>query len=110
MRIYVAGPYSKGDTAVNVRNAILAAERIVDLGHIPYIPHLTHFWHLVAPHEIGFWYNYDLEWLGYCDAIVRLPRESAGADNEVRKTRDLGLQVFDGIDSIPVRFKHAAGD
>ena len=87
MLIYVAGPYTKGDTAQNVRKSIDAAEMIVQKGHTPYIPHLAHFWHILYPHEIEFWYNYDIEWLIMCDAVYRLPGESKGADNEVCKAR-----------------------
>jgi hypothetical protein len=101
MKIYVAGPYTKGDVAINVHNAIMAAEELVRKGHTPYIPHLTHFWHLVCPHEIEFWYNYDLTWLKYCDAIVRLPGESTGADKEVELARVWGLRVFDATESVP---------
>lgn len=94
MRVYIAGPYTKGDVAVNVRNAILVAERIVDAGHVPYVPHLTHFWHLVKPHAINFWYEYDLSWLAVCDCLIRLPGESTRADNEVAEAKKLGISVY----------------
>lgn len=35
-RVYVAGPYTKGDVAVNVRNAYEAANRLADLGFAPF--------------------------------------------------------------------------
>jgi hypothetical protein len=41
-RIYVAGPYTKGD-AVNVRNAYMAVNKLADLGFAPFVPHATHF-------------------------------------------------------------------
>ena len=43
MRVYIAGAYSKGDVALNVREAIEMADKLVKLGHIPYIPHLPGF-------------------------------------------------------------------
>jgi hypothetical protein len=46
-RIYVAGPYTKGDVAVNVRNAFEAANRLADVGFAPFVPHATHFWHML---------------------------------------------------------------
>jgi hypothetical protein len=101
MRIYVAGPYTKGDVAVNVRNAILAGEQVAAMGHIPFIPHLTHFWHLVCPHDVKFWYEQDLVWLRQCEALLRLPGESTGADEEVRLAQELGLPVFRSIERIP---------
>jgi hypothetical protein len=45
-RIYVAG---KGDVAVNVRNAHMAANKLADLGFAPFVPHATHFWHMLFP-------------------------------------------------------------
>lgn len=103
MRIYVAGPYTKGDVAVNVRNAILAGNNLRALGHAPYIPHLTHFWHMLIPHDIDYWYKVDLEWLDACDGLLRLPGESAGADNEVKYAHGIGIPVFYSIDEI---YKH----
>lgn len=42
-RVYVAGPYTNGDVAVNVRTAYEAADRLADLGFAPFVPHSTHF-------------------------------------------------------------------
>ena len=101
MRIYVAGPYTKGDVAVNVRNAIYAGSYIANLGHFPYIPHLSHFSHLCIPQEYSFWMRQDEEWLKVCDAILRLPGESAGADYEMKLAQELGLQVYYSVFDIP---------
>jgi hypothetical protein len=95
MFIYVAGPYTKGDTGRNVREAIIAGNNLRALGHTPFIPHLTHFWHLLIPHDdINYWYQYDMEWLEKCDAVFRLPGESKGADAEVERAQELGMLVF----------------
>ena len=101
MKIYVAGPYTKGDVAVNVRNAILAGNNVAALGHTPFIPHLTHFWHMLYPKEIDFWYKQDIEWLKACDALLRLSGESHGADEEVRIARELGLPIYTSYLEIP---------
>jgi hypothetical protein len=101
MRIYVAGPYTKGDVVINVRNAIMVGNNLRSLGHTPFIPHLTHFWHLVQPHNIDYWYKYDLEWLEQCDALFRLPGESAGADKEVARAGELGLPVYTSYLDVP---------
>ncbi len=45
-KIYVAGPYTKGDVAVNVRSAFEAANKLADFGFAPFVPHGTHFWHI----------------------------------------------------------------
>lgn len=95
--IYVAGPYSGGDPVINTRKAIDAGEQLMTLGYVPFIPHLTHLWHLINPHDIDFWYEYDNEWIRKCDALLRLPGESKGADMEVALAFKLGLIVFEII-------------
>lgn len=101
MFIYVAGPYTKGDVALNVREAIVIGNNLRALGHVPFIPHLTHFWHMLIPHEIGYWYEYDIEWLKKCDAVFRFAGESTGADNEVRIAKELGLPIFESYLDVP---------
>ena len=101
MKIYIAGQYTIGDPAVNVKRAIDAAEKVSALGHIPFIPHLTHFWHMIHPHEYEFWMMQDIEWLKVCDAILRLPGESTGADREVGIAQELGLRLFFSIENVP---------
>ncbi len=83
MKVFIAGPYTLGDVAVNVRNACLAAERVVEMGHLPFVSLLYHFWHLISPHEYEYWTEMDNRWLAECDILLRLPGESAGADGEV---------------------------
>ncbi len=94
MKIYVAGPYTKGDVAQNVRNAIYTGNNLRALGHTPFIPHLTHFWHMLLPHEIDYWYAYDIEWLKECDAVFRIEGESRGADDEVKWAETHGKPVY----------------
>ncbi|MGD8786214.1 MAG: DUF4406 domain-containing protein [Phycisphaerales bacterium] len=100
MIVYIAGPYTKGDVAVNVRKAIEAADKLADLGFIPYLPHLTHFWHLVFPRPYKYWLEYDKIFLKFCDCLLRLSGESSGADGEVAEARNLGKPVFYSIDDL----------
>jgi hypothetical protein len=93
-KIYIAGPYTKGDVVVNVREAVIMGNNLRALGFTPFIPHLTHFWHMIQPHEIDYWYKYDMEWLEACDAVFRLPGESNGASKEVARADELGIPVF----------------
>lgn len=101
MRVYIAGPYAKGDVAVNVRNAIGTADLVLDLGHIPYVPHLIHFWHLLHPHPHHVWLALDRKWLLLCDAVFRLPGKSIGADMEVKLAKSLGLPIYYNLDEVP---------
>ena len=98
--IYIAGPYSNGDMVLNVREAVLAAEELIKLDFIPYIPHLTMFWHLITPHEYGFWLDYDLQWLDKCDALLRLLGDSKGADAEVEYAKESNIPVYYSIEEL----------
>lgn len=94
MYVYIAGPYSSPDPVVNTRQAIKVGEELVKLGHIPYVPHLTLFWHFLEPHSIDFWYSYDLDWLKKCDVLLRLPGVSYGADREEEFARSKHIRVI----------------
>jgi hypothetical protein len=106
-KVFIAGPYSKGDVALNVRKAALAADRVWAAGFVPFVPHLTALFHLVCPHPYDDWLALDLEWLAACDHLVRLPGESAGADAEVARARALRIPVYEGVDEFLGR--HAPG-
>ena len=84
-----------------MRSAIQAGDYVSRFGHIPFIPHLTHFWHLLAPHEIGFWYSQDMAWLELCDAVLRLDGESTGADMEVARAKELGKVIYYSVFDVP---------
>ncbi|KKL65190.1 hypothetical protein LCGC14_2157470 [marine sediment metagenome] len=94
MRIYVAGPYTKGDVAINVRNAIMIGDRLLSQCFTPFIPHLTHFWHLLKPRDYQVWIDYDLKMLEGCEALYRMSGVSPGADGEVDRAKELGIPVF----------------
>lgn len=101
MKVYIAGPLnSSGNVAVNIRNVLAAAEALVAKGHLPFVPHLNHFWHLVQPHPDEFWMAWDLAWLEVCDAILRLPGQSYNADTEVDHARRHNIPVFQRIEDI----------
>lgn len=94
MIVYIAAPYTQGDVALNVHTVLMVANQLVELGHTPYIPHLTHFWHLVSPKPKEFWLEYDKKFLCLCDCLLRLPGESQGADEEVEEANSLGMKVY----------------
>lgn len=103
-RVYVAGPYTKGDVAVNVRNAYAAANQLADLGFAPFVPHATHFWHMMFPRSYEFWIELDSQFLPLCQAVFRLPGESSGADREVELARQTGIPVFSTIKELRAHF------
>ena len=93
-KVYVAGPYTKGDVAVNVRTAIEVGNRLADAGFAPLVPHFTHFWHMLFPRPYTFWLEYDNQFLPCCDILLRIPGESSGADKEVELAKKCGLRVY----------------
>ena len=92
--VYISGPYTLGDVAKNVRDACRAGDAVFDMGLIPLVPHLTHLWHLISPKSHHDWMEIDLNLIPRCDAILRLPGESKGADVEVAVAQKLGIPVF----------------
>jgi hypothetical protein len=92
--IYVAGPYSTGDTMLHIRAAIKAADALMVAGFVPYVPHLTGFWHVISPKPYEDWMELDMAWLRRCDAVLRLPGESSGADREVALAAGLDMPVY----------------
>ena len=96
-RVYIAGPYTKGDQIMNIRAAIDAGERVAQAGHFPFIPHMNGLWHLAHAHDFKFWMEQDQEWLTQCDCLIRLPGESPGADTEVFLADRHGLKIYEGV-------------
>ncbi len=93
LRVYISGPYSKGDTVANIREACLAAARVINAGHLAYVPHTSMLLHLLEPRPYADWLAHDLGWLAACDVVLRLPGESPGADVECRMAERMGIPV-----------------
>lgn len=96
--VYVAGPMSKGGLLENVRIAMREANRLVDAGYAVALPHLSVYWDIVHPRSYEAWMDLDLCTIEHCDALVRLPGESPGADREVAHARAHGVPVSLGVD------------
>ena len=94
IKVYVSGPYTTGDTCVNVRRAIDMGNKLLELGYAPFVPHLTHFWNLIHRHGWKKWMKYDLSMVEVCDCILRLPGVSRGGDIEVLHADKRGKLVF----------------
>ena len=92
--VYIAGPYTLGSQAHNVREMVLAADEVRFVGGLPFIPLLSHFWDLLVPHDYDFWMAMCLEWVERSAAVFRLLGESRGADLEIARARELGIPVF----------------
>ena len=109
LKVYIAGPISKGNVVVNIRTAIDVAEIVRQQGHFPFVPHLTTFtWYFAHIDKLSLddssWAAWNLAWLDCCDAVIRLPGLSSGSDKEVEHAEKLNKPVFYGLD----QFKHSA--
>jgi hypothetical protein len=104
IKVYIASPYTKGDPAINVKRQIDVADKLMDLEYIPFVPLLSHFQHLCCPRPYQDWIDYDLEWIGSCDCLLRLEGESPGADNEVKEAKRLGLPVFHSLRDLDIYY------
>lgn len=99
-KVYIAGPYTKGDVGINVRNAMDVCNKLINLGIIPFCPHLMHFQNISYPQSYETWLEYDIEWLKQCDIILRLNGESDGADYEVTVAEHRDMPVFYTIEEL----------
>lgn len=115
MLILIAGPVrsgTNGDDALikqNLDAMTRVAAEVFEKGHTPVISE----W-LAMPlaesagsKKIGdeisqvFLYPVAHRLIQHCDAILRLPGDSAGADNDVRIGRERGLTIYSAVDEIP---------
>lgn len=98
MKIYIASPYtSYKDKLKAVENQIEAANKILDLGHFPFVPLFSHYF---KEQSYDFWLRMDIEFLKVCDAVLRLPGESKGADFEVKMAKYFNIPVYYNLEEI----------
>lgn len=100
--VYVAGPISKGDVFQNLRRGIDAGAELRKRGFAPFVPHYDF---LAYMYRDDVW-NYetvlanDFDWISKCDAILRLPGESAGADREEAHARKIGVPIYYSLEEL----------
>lgn len=104
-KVYIAGPYSKGDVLANVHKAIKVANDLAKLGFYPFVPHLLHYWHELYPLGYDFCCEIDNEYLLVCDAVIRIPGESPGSDAEEDLARKNDIPVFYNIYEVKEYFE-----
>ncbi len=107
--IYVAGPYtaaSYGGEQANVDRAMDAALALIRKGHVPVVPHLSHYLDHRHAYQTGerlpweTWMALDEALLQKCDAILLLA-PSPGALAEWERAQYLGLLRFESVEAIP---------
>jgi len=97
--VYIASPYTAGNQEENVLRQIKAANKIIDLGHIPVWPLSSHYLHLDQPRPYQEWLDIDIELLSRCDALVRLQGRSHGADMEC-KAASGNIPIFYSLNAL----------
>ena len=108
-KVFISGPYTMGDVAQNVKNAMDIANDLINLGYAPYCPHLTHFLHMNHYQDYGTWLRLDLSFLEGCQYLIRLPGDSSGADKEVELAKSRGLPIFYSLDELVAYEKEMLG-
>lgn len=104
IKVYIASPYTIGDNLENVKVQILAANLLLDAGLSPYMPLYTHYLEEIKERSYDQWMNFDYDWLAVCDALVRLPGESMGADDEVSFAKDHDIPIFYSIEEVIIYY------
>lgn len=116
LMILIAGPYRSGTgddpglMAANLSRLEEAAWPLFTAGHVPMIgewvalPVLRSAGADVSdPLADEVMYPTAQRLLQHCDAVLRLPGESAGADQDVAIARKRGLPVYYRLEDVPVR-------
>jgi hypothetical protein len=98
--VYVSGPLTAGQLTKNVRDAAEYASALLDRGYAVYLPHANIIWEIVRPATYEAWMQHDLLWVAKCDAVLRFPGRSPGADREVEHARKLGIPVYYTLESL----------
>ena len=113
--ILIAGPYRSGTNddpakmAANLRRLEEASWPLFEMGHIPMIGEWVALpiWQTAGGKTVGdALYEQILHptagrLIQICDAVLRLPGVSKGADNDVRLARERSIPVYFNIGEIP---------
>ncbi len=104
MRVFIAGPYTAKtpeEIRENVERAMIAGLSIMEFGHQPFVPHLSHWLDLCATGggeciSYARWLEWSLSWGGCCDALICIGT-SPGAGREVAEAVAAGIPVFESV-------------
>lgn len=115
MLILIAGPYRSGtgDDPVKMEENLSRLESVaVPLFRAGHIPMIGEWVALPLGRQVGskgagdplydeFAYPVADRLLRHCDAVLRLPGVSKGADEDVRLARERGLEVYFDLSEVP---------
>ena len=108
--IYVAGPITKGNTLLNIRNGMTTGIDLIRRGFVPFVPHNDFIQYILDPDTLDYdtILEQDLAWVEKCDALLRLPGDSPGADREVAHAIRHRLLVTSSIKDLETENADAA--
>jgi hypothetical protein len=104
-RVYISGPISSGGLAANLAGGKAAGLALMRAGFAVLLPHL-HAHYEEPPRSLpagiphSEWLANDLPWVAVCDAVLRLPGDSVGAEQEVSYARLFGVPVFASVEEL----------
>ncbi|MFL5520334.1 MAG: DUF4406 domain-containing protein [Gemmatimonadales bacterium] len=115
LMILIAGPYrggtgdDPGKMAANLRRLEEVSWPLFAAGHIPMIGEWVALpvWRSAGGSHVGDARWNDVQYptaarlIERCDAVLRLPGESTGADNDVRLARARGIPVYFRVEDVP---------
>lgn len=108
IRVYVAAPYTSPNPVQNTAKALAVGGQLLDLGYVPFVPHMNMLWDMISPRPGEQWLQWDLHWLAMCDVLLRdreqLPGLSPGADKEEQVAHFLGIPVVYSVNELQSRF------
>jgi hypothetical protein len=113
MLVYIAGPYegtlyaqpsasmhlTRAERELiivqNVKAAMRVADMVIQLGCVPFIPHLWHEMNKQCPHARELWLKLGLQALPHCAAVVYIAGVSEGLDRELVTAALHNIPTFD---------------
>lgn len=115
MLILIAGPYRSGTRddpakmAANLKRLEEPSYALFKAGHVPMIGEWVALpvWNAAGGGRIGddlyeeIFHPVAGRLLALCDAVLRLPGDSKGADNDVRIAHERGLPVYYRLEDVP---------
>jgi hypothetical protein len=115
MLILIAGPYRSGTNddadkmAANLKRLEEVSWPLFQAGHLPMIGEWVALpvWHAAGGKKIGddlydrIFHPAAGRLIALCDAILRLPGDSKGADNDVRIANERGIPVYYKLEDVP---------
>lgn len=91
--VYVAGPITANPLGC-VRESIPVFKYVLSVGGWPFMPQWSVLPEMIENIDYETWLAYDFDFISRCDALLRIPGTSPGADREVEYAFGLDKPVF----------------